>query len=69
MRSDYPVGLTGDTEKRTPTEIAIIEKGSHLVGHKFGVIECPYSLINKVLEGISNVTKCSIRVDRLGAYI
>ncbi|CAH1595223.1 hypothetical protein THOD04_400002 [Vibrio owensii] len=57
MRSDYPVGLTGDTEKRTPTEVVIIEEGSHLVGHKFGVIECPHSLIDKALESISNVTK------------
>ncbi|WP_434527992.1 hypothetical protein [Vibrio sp. K4] len=58
MRSDYPVGLTGDTEKRTPTEIAMIEESSHLVGHhKLGVIEYPNSLIDKALEGISNVTK------------
>lgn len=57
MRSDYPVGLTGDTEKRTPTEIAMIEEGNHLMGHKFGVIECPHSLIDKALEVISNVTK------------
>ncbi|MEH0673129.1 hypothetical protein [Vibrio owensii] len=57
MRSDDPVGLTGDTEKRTPTEIAIIEEGNHLVGHKLGVIERPHSLIDKALEGISNVTK------------
>lgn len=56
MRSDYPVGL-GDTEKRTPTEIAMIEEGNHLMCHKFGVIECPHSLIDKALEGISNVTK------------
>ncbi|WP_208445663.1 hypothetical protein [Vibrio sp. B1ASS3] len=41
MRSDDPVRLTGDTEKRTPTEIAIIAEGNHLMGHKFGVIECP----------------------------
>lgn len=53
MRSDDPVGLIGDTEKRTLTEIAIIEEGNHLVAHKLGVIECPHSLIDKVLEGIS----------------
>ncbi|CAH1540928.1 hypothetical protein THZG08_830003 [Vibrio owensii] len=53
MRCDDPVGLTGDTEKRTPTEIAIIEEGNHLLGHhKLGVIEYPYSLIDKALEGI-----------------
>ncbi|MFV8411802.1 hypothetical protein [Vibrio owensii] len=57
MRSDDPVGLTGDTEKSTPTEKAIIEESSHLLGQKLGVIECPYSLIGKVLEVISNVTK------------
>lgn len=57
MRSDYPVGLTGDTEKRTPTEIAMIEESNHFMGHKFGVIECPHSLINKALESISNVPK------------
>ena len=57
MRSDYPVGLTGDTEKRTPTEIAMIEEGNHLMGHKFGVIECLHSLIDIALEVISNVTK------------
>ncbi|GAB7221861.1 hypothetical protein VoSk93_10750 [Vibrio owensii] len=57
MRSDYPVGLTGDTEKRTSTEIAMIEEGNHLMGHKFGVIECPHSLIDIALEVISNVTK------------
>ena len=57
MRSDDPVELAGNTEKITPTEKAIIEESSHLVGHKLGVIECPYSLIGKVLEGISNVTK------------
>ncbi|QGH46017.1 hypothetical protein [Vibrio owensii] len=57
MRSDYPAGLTGDTEKRTPTEKAITEEGNHLVGHKLGVIERPHSLIDKALEGISNVTK------------
>ena len=57
MRSDYPVGLTGDTEKITPTEIAINEEGNHLMCHKLGVIECPNSLIDKALEGISNVTK------------
>lgn len=57
MRSDDPVELADDTEKRTPTEIAMIEEGNHFMGHKFGVIECPHSLINKALESISNVTK------------
>ncbi|CAH1581902.1 hypothetical protein THZB04_350003 [Vibrio owensii] len=57
MRSDDPVELTGDTEKRTPTEIAMIEEGNHLVAHKLGVVECPHSLIDKALETISNVTK------------
>ncbi|MFN1535633.1 hypothetical protein [Vibrio jasicida] len=57
MRSDDPVGLIGDTDKRTPSEKAIIEEGNHLVGHKLGVIERPHSLIDKALEGISNVTK------------
>jgi hypothetical protein len=28
MRSYDPVGLTGDTDKRTPTEIASIEEGN-----------------------------------------
>ncbi|MFM2622185.1 hypothetical protein [Vibrio owensii] len=56
MRSDDPVGLTGDTEKRTSTEITIIEEGNHLVGHKLGVIEYPYSLIDKA-KGISNAAK------------
>ncbi|WP_170946273.1 MULTISPECIES: hypothetical protein [Vibrio harveyi group] len=57
MRSDDPVGLIGDTDKRTPSEKAINEEANHLVAHKLGVIECPYSLIDKALEGISNVTK------------
>ncbi|MDA0384557.1 hypothetical protein [Vibrio owensii] len=57
MRSDDPVGLIDDTDKRTPPEIVINEEGSHLVGHKLGVIERPYSLIDKAFEVISNVTK------------
>ncbi|CAH1542640.1 hypothetical protein THF5H11_360001 [Vibrio jasicida] len=40
MRSDDPVGLAGDTDKRTPIKIAIMEEGNHLMGHKIGVIEC-----------------------------
>ena len=57
MRSDDPVGLIDDTDKRTPPEIVINEEGNHLVAHKLGVIECSHTLIDKALEVISNVTK------------
>ncbi|WP_264403826.1 hypothetical protein [Vibrio owensii] len=63
MRSDDPVGLTGDTEKRTPTEIAIIEEGNQLVAHKLGVVECPHSLIDKALRALLSYKRksCSLK--------